>query len=45
MYPPLQAAEKGPSAVLAYLGARCGVPGIRLTRPIARRLAAGPFWV
>jgi hypothetical protein len=38
-----QAAEKGPSAALARLGARCGVPGVRLTRPFARRLESGPF--
>ncbi|MCK7528871.1 MAG: hypothetical protein MZV64_70610 [Ignavibacteriales bacterium] len=38
-----QAAEKGPSAALAYSGARCGVPGVRLARPIVRRLAPGPF--
>ena len=25
------------------LGTRCGVPGVRLTRPSARRLASGPF--
>ena len=38
-----QAAEKGPSAALARLGTRCGVPSVRLTRPFARRLASGPF--
>ena len=38
-----QAAEKGPSAALARSGTRCGVPGVRLTRPFARRLASGPF--
>ncbi len=38
-----QAAEKGPSAALARLRARCGVPGVRLTRRFPRRLAPGPF--
>jgi len=38
-----QAAEKGPSAALARLGTRCGVPVVRLTRPIACRLASGAF--
>jgi hypothetical protein len=38
-----QAAEKGPSAALARLGARCDVRGVRLARPCARRLATGPF--
>ena len=27
----------------ARLGTRCGVPLVRLTRPVARRLASGPF--
>ena len=38
-----QAAEKGPSAALARLGTRCGVPPVRLARALARRLASGPF--
>ena len=38
-----QAAENGPSAALERLRTRCGVPGVRLTRLYAFRLAAGPF--
>jgi signal peptidase I len=38
-----QAAEKGPSAALRRLGTRCGALPVRLTRPSASRLAAGPF--
>jgi len=29
---------------LDRLSARCGVPGVRLTRLYAFRLASGPFW-
>ena len=38
-----EAAEKGPSAALSRSGTRCGVPGVRLTRPCACRLASGRF--
>jgi len=38
-----QAAEQGPSPALALSHARCGAPGVGLTRPCARHLEAGPF--
>jgi hypothetical protein len=38
-----QATQDGPSAALGRSGPPCGVPRVRFTRPIARRLVSGPF--